>query len=44
MQYFMAGFFILFSFFKFLDMKGFARSYAMYDLLMVAMAAVMLAV
>lgn len=33
MQYFMAGFFIVFSFFKFLDLKGFARSYAMYDLL-----------
>ncbi len=33
MRYFMAGFFIVFSFFKFLDIKGFARSYAMYDLL-----------
>ncbi len=33
MRYFMAGFFIVFSFFKFLDLKGFARSYAMYDLL-----------
>ena len=33
MRYFMAGFFIVFSFFKFLDLKGFASSYAMYDLL-----------
>ncbi len=33
MRYFMAGFFIVFAFFKFLDLKGFARSYAMYDLL-----------
>ncbi len=33
MQFFMGGFFLVFSFFKFLDMKGFARSYAMYDLL-----------
>lgn len=33
MRYFMAGFFIVFSFFKFLDLKGFANSYAMYDLL-----------
>ncbi len=33
MQYFMAGFFLTFSFFKFLDLKGFAESYAMYDLL-----------
>ncbi len=33
MRYFMAGFFIVFSFFKFLNLKGFARSYAMYDLL-----------
>jgi cation transport ATPase len=33
MQYFMAGFFLVFSFFKFLDLKGFAESYAMYDLL-----------
>ena len=30
---FMAGFFIVFSFFKFLDIKGFADSYAKYDLL-----------
>ncbi len=33
MRFFMAGFFIVFSFFKFLDLKGFANSYAMYDLL-----------
>lgn len=33
MRYFMAGFFIVFSFFKFLDLNGFARSYSMYDLL-----------
>ena len=33
MNYFMAGFFIVFSFFKFLDLDGFASSYAMYDLL-----------
>jgi copper chaperone CopZ len=33
MRFFMAGFFMVFSFFKFLDLKGFARSYAMYDLL-----------
>ncbi len=33
MRYFMAGFFIVFSFFKFLDLKGFANSYGMYDLL-----------
>jgi cation transport ATPase len=33
MTYFMAGFFLVFSFFKFLDLKGFASSYAMYDLL-----------
>ena len=33
MRYFMAGFFFVFSFFKFLDLKGFANSYAMYDLL-----------
>lgn len=29
----MAGFFIVFSFFKLLDLPGFANSYAMYDLL-----------
>lgn len=33
MQYFMAEFFITFSFFKFLDLKGFAESYSMYDIL-----------
>ena len=33
MNYFMAGFFLVFSFFKFLDLRGFASSYAMYDLL-----------
>lgn len=32
MRYFMAGFFIVFSFFKLLDLSGFAKSYAMYDL------------
>ena len=31
MRYFMAGFFIVFSFFKFLNLTGFAESYAMYD-------------
>jgi hypothetical protein len=31
MNAFMAGFFLVFSFFKFLDLKGFANSYAMYD-------------
>lgn len=31
MNYFMAGFFLVFSFFKLLDLKGFADSYAMYD-------------
>ncbi len=31
MSVFMAGFFLVFSFFKFLDLKGFANSYAMYD-------------
>ena len=31
MQIFMAGFFLTFSFFKMLDLKGFAESYAMYD-------------
>ncbi len=29
---FMAGFFLVFSFFKMLDLKGFADSYAMYDI------------
>ena len=33
MNYFMAGFFLTFSFFKFLDLKSFANSYSMYDLL-----------
>jgi cation transport ATPase len=33
MNTFMAGFFLVFSFFKFLDLRGFANSYAMYDLL-----------
>lgn len=33
MQHFMAGFFLVFSFFKFLDLKGFADSYAMYDVI-----------
>lgn len=31
MNHFMAGFFLVFSFFKMLDLKGFAESYAMYD-------------
>ncbi len=31
MQYFMAGFFLVFSFFKMLNLKGFAVSYIMYD-------------
>ena len=33
MRYFMAGFFIVFSFFKFLNLTGFSESYAMYDVL-----------
>lgn len=33
MNNFMAGFFLTFSFFKFLDLKGFAESYSTYDLL-----------
>lgn len=33
MNNFMAGFFIVFSFFKFLNLKAFAESYTMYDLL-----------
>lgn len=33
MRHFMAGFFVVFAFFKLLDIKGFANSYAMYDLL-----------
>ena len=32
MNNFMAGFFLVFSFFKFLDLKSFAESYAMYDI------------
>lgn len=32
MPNFMAGFFLVFSFFKLLDLRGFASSYAMYDL------------
>ena len=31
MQHFMAGFFLVFSFFKLLNLSGFAESYAMYD-------------
>ena len=33
MQNFMAGFFLVFSFFKFLDVRGFADSYIMYDII-----------
>jgi len=33
MQHFMAGFFLIFSFFKFLNLSGFAESYAMYDII-----------
>jgi copper chaperone CopZ len=33
MEYFMGGFFLVFSFFKFLDIRGFAASYRSYDLL-----------
>jgi copper chaperone CopZ len=33
MLHFMAGFFIVFSFFKFLDLRGFADAYSTYDLL-----------
>jgi cation transport ATPase len=33
MNSFMAGFFLVFSFFKLLDLKGFSESYAMYDVL-----------
>ena len=32
MRHFMAGFFIVFSFFKLLNLRGFAESYAMYDI------------
>ena len=33
MRHFMAGFFIAFSFFKLLNLRGFADSYAMYDII-----------
>jgi len=33
MQHFMAGFFLTFSFFKLLNLKGFAESYAGYDII-----------
>ena len=33
MPHFMAGFFLIFSFFKLLDIRGFSSSYSMYDLL-----------
>lgn len=33
MRHFMAGFFLVFSFFKFLNLKGFADSYSMYDIM-----------
>lgn len=33
MRHFMAGFFLSFSFFKFLDLKGFVESFEMYDIL-----------
>lgn len=33
MRHFMAGFFLVFSFFKLLNVKGFAESYVMYDVL-----------
>lgn len=36
MRRFMAGFFIVFSFFKLLDWPGFVRSYRMYDLIAAA--------
>lgn len=32
MNHFMAGFFLVFSFFKLLNLRGFANSYAMYDI------------
>lgn len=32
MNYFMGGFFLVFSFFKLLNLRGFAESYAMYDI------------
>mgnify|MGYP000905438033 CR=1 FL=1 len=33
MRHFMTGFFLVFAFFKLLDLRGFATSYAMYDVL-----------
>jgi hypothetical protein len=33
MRHFMAGFFIVFAFFKLLNLKGFADSYKMYDII-----------
>lgn len=33
MRHFMAGFFLVFSFFKMLNLKGFAESYVMYDII-----------
>lgn len=33
MNHFMAGFFLVFSFFKILNLKGFAQSYSMYDVI-----------
>lgn len=33
MRHFMAGFFLVFSFFKLLNLKGFAESYSMYDVI-----------
>ena len=33
MNHFMAGFFLVFSFFKILNLKGFSESYAMYDII-----------
>lgn len=33
MNHFMAGFFLIFSFFKLLNLKGFAESYSMYDII-----------
>lgn len=33
MRHFMAGFFLVFSFFKLLNLKGFAESYVMYDVI-----------
>lgn len=33
MNHFMAGFFLVFSFFKFINLKGFVKSYAMYDVI-----------